>query len=1011
MKQKVFGFFILFFSASFLMGLEVATYGVAETPWSEHYGNHRAVVEVERDGAFVGVEIPWRLRFSPAMKALYVVEASTGERVKKFARRNVSKEKGFVSFEAGKAGIYYVYYLPYKTDETWAGFKGRYAPRNISTLVRAKAFLEKAVLVRLEARTLLDSFYPMAVCPTSVEKREFLWENRDKDYLVFVEPRKNQIRMKSELPYKWIESGEVLSLKDDLARNEWYPIQVGVYANQSTIENVRFEYGDLKSESGDLILGSQLSCLNTHGVDYLGNDFVKRVDVPHGKVQPLWVGVDLPVDVQPGVYRGEIQILSDNYEARTVHIELNVTSQELVDRGDNDLWRLSRLRWLNSRIGLDDSEMIAPFEAVALLKMKSDGVFEFKILNRQVTIGKRGLPSSIKVKGQEILTEEISLGPIFKDLVVDKIELIKQEAFAVQWRWSGKTAELAVEGRGSLEADGYMDYAIEVTALSSRVDGDVKLEIPMAIEVADYILGFDAVGKGRECPRSIRAKWMGPRDSFWVGSVDAGIYVEMQGASYTGPLLNLYNPEYPASWHNRGKGSYGLRREGNQVLVDVSSGKRSLRENEKVLYDFALIVTPVKEIDWKNHFNERYYHMTPLKEFEIYDYGKKGESTTVSIDLLTANDPMPVDDDLAYGLNVINVHHAHAVNPYINYPFATPDRIKTFVDKAHEKELEVKLYYTVRELSNATYEMWALRSLGDEIFPYGNGGGYVWLQEHLEDDYQTAWYSHNGPVDNPDAAIVTSGITRWYNYYVEGLRWMVKNYGIDGVYLDDVAFDRTILKRMRRVMEDVKPDCSIDLHSNTGFSKGPALQYTEFFPYIDRLWFGESFHYNSMSAVEMLTEVSGIPFGLTGDMLFGGGNPWRGLIMGMTSRYPWYTDYIVSDPRGIYALLDSINIKEDVELFPFWEEAPVATFSSSDVKATVYKGASGKDFLVALASFATFPVEGRLSLDWERLGISEETVVVTRATVGALQEGGSFDLNQPFKVNPKEGLILQITVK
>ena len=144
--------------------------------------------------------------------------------------------------------------------------------------------------------------------------------------------------------------------------------------------------------------------------------------------------------------------------------------------------------------------------------------------------------------------------------------------------------------------------------------------------------------------------------------------------------------------------------------------------------------------------------------------------------------------------------------------------------------------------------------------------------------------------------IANSGESRWYNYYVESLGWLLKNVGIDGLYLDDVSYDRRILKRMRRVMAAAKRDCIIDLHSNTGFSIGPATQYTEFFPYVDKIWFGESFRYNQMSPDQWLVECSGIPFGLMGDMLQGGGKRWLGMVYGMTARMPW-TD--AADPRPV----------------------------------------------------------------------------------------------------------------
>ena len=45
-----------------------------------------------------------------------------------------------------------------------------------------------------------------------------------------------------------------------------------------------------------------------------------------------------------------------------------------------------------------------------------------------------------------------------------------------------------------------------------------------------------------------------------------------------------------------------------------------------------------------------------------------------------------------------------------------------------------------------------------------------------------------------------------------------------------------------------------------------TLLLRRFFPFLDSLWFGESFHYNS-PADTFLVEISGLPFGLFGDML------------------------------------------------------------------------------------------------------------------------------------------------
>ena len=51
--------------------------------------------------------------------------------------------------------------------------------------------------------------------------------------------------------------------------------------------------------------------------------------------------------------------------------------------------------------------------------------------------------------------------------------------------------------------------------------------------------------------------------------------------------------------------------------------------------------------------------------------------------------------------------------------------MKAYIDRAHAERLRVKIYYTVRELANRAPELFALRSLGEEIFAPGPGGGYL----------------------------------------------------------------------------------------------------------------------------------------------------------------------------------------------------------------------------------------------------------------------------------------------
>ena len=253
-----------------------------------------------------------------------------------------------------------------------------------------------------------------------------------------------------------------------------------------------------------------------------------------------------------------------------------------------------------------------------------------------------------------------------------------------------------------------------------------------------------------------------------------------------------------------------------------------------------------------------------------------------------------------------------------------------------------------------------------------------------------------------DAAVLTSGASRWYNFYVEGLNWLVRNVPIDGLYLDDVAYDRTILKRMRKVLDRARPGCLIDLHSNTGFSIGPANQYTEFFPYVNRLWFGESFNYDAMTPVQWLVECSGIPFGLMGDMLQDGGNRWRGMLFGMTARLPWAN----SEPRPVWKVWDEFGIGQ-ARMLGWWEpDCPVRT-GRDDVLATAYVK-PGKT-LVALASWAPEKTDARLQFDWKALGLDASKARLTAPEIRDFQPAREWRADEPITVEPKRGWLIYVS--
>lgn len=280
------------------------------------------------------------------------------------------------------------------------------------------------------------------------------------------------------------------------------------------------------------------------------------------------------------------------------------------------------------------------------------------------------------------------------------------------------------------------------------------------------------------------------------------------------------------------------------------------------------------------------------------------------------------------------------------------------------------------------------------------------MQEHLVTDFAPAWHTLL-PDGEVDAALTTTGLSRWHNYYLEGLAWLVRNVGIDGLYLDGIGYDREVMKRVRKVMDRTRPGCLIDFHSGNDYvyedlRVSPANTYMEHFPYVNSLWFGELYNYNE-SPDYWLVEMSGIPFGLFGEMLQDNGNPWRGMVYGMTARY-----YQGADPKHIWKVWDEFGI-EDAEMIGYWiPDSPLKT-DTKGILATVYRK-KGKA-LIAIASWAKEPVRCRLTINWSALGMNPQISTLSAPKIPGFQEDTRFAPGEDIPVEPARGWLLLLDDK
>lgn len=993
MKQLLFTTFCLF-SYSSLQAQTIPTdelYGVGT--WNaDSLGNHRVVVAVDKPADAVLATINWRRRdLNPETKNLIVVDAATGERITNVCRFAIDRERGEVVFQPQTApGEYYIYYLknvmsgsPYYPTVNYPAFENTasadWIKKNKLSGKKAPA-LPTAEVIQFQAINELNSFYPMEVIATSDETDLLLKKHSGEKYILFTEDRKFPIRMTTDIPYKWIADDRHDYFKGQADKGEYYVFQLGVWAVRSNVENLHIDFSALTNKvTGEQIPASSFTCFNTEGTDVTGTVFEKNCSVDKGKIQALWVGVQLPNHLSAGTYQGTVTVSAVNAESKIVQVSLNVSENVIANHGDNEPWRHSRLRWLNSQIGFDD-EVIAPYTP---LMMKNKTI---SCLGREVKLSDLGLPehitsyfnetmTGIGTNGRNVLAVPMELyadGGVWENL---NFEITKHKQGAIAWKTLNQNSRFLMDLEGEMELDGNIEYKVTLVAREDASVEDIALQIHLASGIGRYMMGLGE--KGGYCPNDLHWKWGVEKnqDAVWVGDVNAGIQIRLYDNKYERPLnTNFYHQKplhMPISWCNAGNGGINIHNAADGTRINAYSGKRSVKKGDRLYYYFNLALTPFRPIDTNKQWRERYHHN--------YEF---------------------LDDIQKRGANVINIHHASAINPFINYPFLRTKEMKAYIDGAHARNMKVKIYNTVRELSNSCVEMFALRSLGNEIFSEGTGGGFSWLQEHLDQNYIGAWFVPH----LKDAAIVNSGVSRWHNYYLEGLDWLMKNVGIDGLYIDDLAFDRMTMKRIRKIMNRTNPSAMIDLHSanqynpKDGFANSANL-YLEHFPYLDRLWFGEYFNYDFPPEF-WLVEVSGIPYGLMGEMLEGGGNPWRGMLFGMTGRSP------LVDNGSLWKLWDSFGMQNS-EMIGYWvKDNPVKTDSEKTL-ATVYSH-MGDKALISLATWEDADARVKLSVDWIKLGLDPSKATLHAPAIENFQQEGNWKPGDEIVVPKGKGLLIII---
>jgi hypothetical protein len=211
--------------------------------------------------------------------------------------------------------------------------------------------------------------------------------------------------------------------------------------------------------------------------------------------------------------------------------------------------------------------------------------------------------------------------------------------------------------------------------------------------------------------------------------------------------------------------------------------------------------------------------------------------------------------------------------------------------------------------------------------------------------------------------------------------------------------------RARKIIDRYRPEGRMDLHSWNHFNEWAGYTsclnlYMDLLPYFDLLWIGEGRDYNR-APDHWLIEVSGIPFGLPGQMLEGGGNPWRGMVYGITNRPGWGGN----SPSGLWNFWDEYKIEKKI-MTGYWEENTPVKVSNPFIKASIYNGDG--EAVIAVANWTDHEQVTAVKVSREESGFDPASADIFIPEINGFQtEQKSVSLNK-ITIPGNQGFLIVI---
>ncbi|MFI5162211.1 MAG: glycoside hydrolase domain-containing protein, partial [Sphingobacteriales bacterium] len=531
-------------------------YTVGYNDWdADSLGNQRVVLSIpgwNGSAVFVMARFDWRRSDQhPEKKQIILIDASTNQRILNVTA-SITRDSCFLMFQPTLSGRYYLYYMPYKVDRKSNYPNVKYLkPEQTASAEWLKLIPFSSTIIFAHADSIqsinaFNSPYPMEVIAKASEVKALGSKYASKKYLVFPEDRMHPVKMKYDLPQRWIISGVKNTFNGEADKGENFTYQLGVYPVKQNLDNVKIAFSDLKNADGNVISSKMMSCLNTNGVDYKGLPFTKEVNVPKGHIQAMWCLVNIPKTVVAGVFYGTATLSANGVAATEIKVTLKVVNKTSNKGGIDEPEKQTRLTWLNSTMA-QHNDVIKPYTP---LKVEGQTI---SLLGRKVILDNTGFPKNIETFFTPEMTEmttqpkQVINQPI--SFMLEKsdgskamwkptgVKFTEKTPGTVKWAAQNTLSSLQMDVTGSMEFDGFISYTVKVTALRDMSFNDLRLHIPFNQKSAKYMMGLNL--KGEKRPATYEWKWdvaNKNQDGAWIGDVNAGLQYSLRDEHYMRPL-------------------------------------------------------------------------------------------------------------------------------------------------------------------------------------------------------------------------------------------------------------------------------------------------------------------------------------------------------------------------------------------------------------------------------------------------------------------------------------------